>query len=95
MSGQNQKRGQPWPTGHLIKRPLRLAEKVVPGRATSAVRWPMDLQTWISIFYDTFHMDVLDSRLVNKKKTSFKYLQILVACWFTFWRSLLGVRVGR
>jgi hypothetical protein len=68
MSGQNQKRGQPWPTGHLIKRPLRLAEKVVPGRATSAVRWPMDLQTWISIFYDTFHMDVLDSRLVNKKK---------------------------
>lgn len=24
----------------------------------------MDLQTWTSIFYDTFHMDVHDSRLM-------------------------------
>ncbi|CAL1168391.1 unnamed protein product [Cladocopium goreaui] len=46
--------------GTIAEAVQQLAEKVVPGRATSAVRWPMDLQTWISIFYDTFHMDVLD-----------------------------------
>lgn len=46
--------------GSISEAVQQLAEKVVPGRSSSAVRWPMDLQTWTSIFYDTFHMDVHD-----------------------------------
>ncbi|CAK9024219.1 unnamed protein product [Durusdinium trenchii] len=47
--------------GDSIQKAIQqLSEKVVPGRPSTARIWPMDLQTWISIFYDTFHMDVLD-----------------------------------
>ena len=40
----------------------QLAERVVPGRYSSARLWPLDSQTWSSIFYDAFHMDVFEPR---------------------------------
>ncbi|CAJ1439223.1 unnamed protein product, partial [Effrenium voratum] len=46
--------------GSLGEAIQQLSEKVVPGHKATAKLWPMDLQTWISVFYDAFHMDVLD-----------------------------------
>lgn len=38
----------------------RLAEHAVAGHPVTASLWPMDINSWVSTFYDVFHMDVLD-----------------------------------
>ena len=30
----------------------------------TASLWPMDINSWVSTFYDVFHMDVIASRLM-------------------------------
>ena len=37
----------------------RLAEHAVKGHPVTSTLWPMDINSWVSAFYDVFHMDVL------------------------------------
>ena len=47
-----------------LDRLLRLAEHAVAGHPVTASLWPMDINSWVSTFYDVFHMDVLASWLM-------------------------------
>eukprot|EP00439_Symbiodinium_sp_Y106_P085758 s236_g29.t2 len=38
----------------------RLSEHAVAGHPVTASLWPMDINSWVSTFYDVFHMDVID-----------------------------------
>ncbi|CAE7470028.1 Scn11a [Symbiodinium natans] len=46
--------------GDLKSAVQRLAEHAVKGHPVTSTLWPMDINSWVSAFYDVFHMDVLD-----------------------------------